>query len=275
MKKILAIALVLALSLCMLTACGGGTDTEEPAELTVIKVGASVAPHAEILEAAKEELAKAGYDLEIVEFEDYVLPNMSLENGELDANYFQHIAYLEDFNAENDTHIVYAAKIHYEPFGIYAGTCDSLDALENGAKVAVPNDSTNEARALLLLQQEGLIKLDEAAGLQATVKDITENPKNLEIVELEAATVPRTLGEVAVAVINGNYAISSGLSVKDALAVESGDSEAIQKQYANVLCVKEGNENNEAIQALVNALQSDAVKKFMEEKYEGAVVPCF
>lgn len=272
MKKVIGIAFVLVLALGLLTACGGG---DADAELTPIKVGASVTPHAEILEAAKADLAEAGYDLQIVEFEDYVLPNMSLGNGELDANYFQHSAYLADFNAENDTNIVEVAKIHYEPFGIYAGKVSSLDALTEGSKIAVPNDSTNEARALLLLEQEGLIKLNKDAGQQATIRDITENSKNLEIVELEAATIPRVLGEVDLAVINGNYAISAGMSIKDAVAIEAKDSRAVEDYYGNVLCVKAGNENREDIKALVKALQSETVKKFMEDTYDGAVVPCF
>ena len=213
--------------------------------------------------------------MEIVQFNDYIIPNTATESGELDANYFQHVLYLNEFNAEKGTHLVAVAPIHYEPFGIYAGKCDSLDKLEDGAKIAVPNDGTNEARALLLLEAQGLIKLKEGVGLSATKLDIEENPHNYDIQEVEAAQVPRSLASVDVAVINGNYAIDAGLKVKDAIAVEDGESDVIQGYYANVLVVKEGNEDNEAIQALADALRSDEVKTFIEETYEGAVVPLF
>ena len=195
-----------------------------------------------------------------------------MESGDLDANYFQHITYLEDFNAERGTHLVSAGSIHYEPFGIYAGKTASLEELADGAQVAVPNDATNEARALLLLEAQGLIKLQDGAGLAATKNDIVENPKNLDIVEIEAAQIPRSLSSVDVAVINGNYAIDAGLSVADALAVEASDSEAAEK-YANVVAVQEGHENDPAIQALVEVLKSDEIKDFIETTYAGAVVP--
>lgn len=301
MRKNVAILAAALLAASALTACGGQTtettaaDTsaaettaaegEETAaaeeksseaaatgELETVTVGASPAPHAEILEAAKDAMAAKGYDLEIVEYMDYVQPNLALESGDLDANYFQHITYLEDFNAERGTHLVSAGSIHYEPFGIYAGKTASLEELADGAQVAVPNDATNEARALLLLEAQGLIKLQDGAGLAATKNDIVENPKNLDIVEIEAAQIPRSLSSVDVAVINGNYAIDAGLSVADALAVEASDSEAAEK-YANVVAVQEGHENDPAIQALVEVLKSDEIKDFIETTYAGAVVP--
>lgn len=241
-------------------------------ELEKLVVGASPAPHAEILEAAREVLASKGYDLEIVEYTDYVIPNNALDSGDLDANYFQHKPYLDSFNEQNGTDLVSAGAIHYEPFGIYAGKTASLEELADGAQVAVPNDATNEARALLLLEAQGLIKLQDGAGLAATKNDIVENPKNLDIVEIEAAQIPRSLSSVNVAVINGNYAIDAGLSVADALAVEASDSEAAEK-YANVVAVQEGHENDPAIQALVEVLKSDEIKDFIETTYAGAVVP--
>ena len=238
-----------------------------------ITVAASATPHAEILDEAKTLLEKEGYDLEVTVFDDYVRPNEVVESGEFDANYFQHIPYLEQFNEEKGTHLVVAGKIHYEPFGIYPGTKDSLDDLEDGDSIAVPNDTTNEARALLLLQDNGIITLKDGAGLNATVKDIEENPHNVEIVELEAAQVARVTGETAYVVLNGNYALEAGFSVgKDALAYEKSDSEAA-KTYVNVIAVKEGNEDSEKIQALVDVLKSDEIKDFINEKYDGAVIP--
>ena len=262
----LALAGLLALSV---TACGGDSG-----ETTTIKVGATPAPHAEVLEVVKPLLEEQGITLEIVEFNDYNTPNDSVEDGSIDANYFQHITYMNNYNETSGTHLVSVAEVHYEPFGLYAGKCASIDELPDGAQIAVPNDATNEARALLLLQQEGLITLNEDAGINATILDIVDNPKNLEIVELEAAQIPSRLADVDLAVINGNYAIDAGLKVADALAIESADGEAATA-YVNVLAVKEGNEDNEAIQALVKALCSDEVKTFMEETYAGAVVPVF
>ena len=229
-------------------------------------VGASPAPHAAILEVVKESLSKEGYELEIVEFADYVLPNLGVEDGSLDANFFQHQPYLDSFNEENGTDIVSVATIHYEPFGIYAGKVDSIEALTEGSQIAVPNDTTNEARALLLLEANGIIKLEEGIGLFATINDI---------VEVEAAQLPRTLQDVDLAVINGNYAIEAGLSVgEDALAIE--DKESISAvTYGNVVAIKAGDEKREDIQALIKALQSDEVKAYIEENYEGAVVPIF
>lgn len=238
-----------------------------------ITVAASATPHAEILEYAKPILAKQGWDLEVTVFDDYVQPNLVVESGEIDANYFQHIPYLDEFNEEQGTHLVNVGGIHYEPFGIYPGTKSALDELEEGDVIAVPNDTTNEARALLLLEANGIIKLKEGAGLTATVKDIEENDKNIKIQELEAAQVSRVKDEVAFVVLNGNYALEAGFSVaKDAVAYETSDSEAA-KTYVNVIAVKEGNEKNEGIQALVNVLKSDEIKQYIEDTYDGAVIP--
>ena len=250
------------------------TEAEASGELETIVVGASPAPHAEILAAAEPVLNEAGYTLKIVEYTDYVQPNLALEAGELDANYFQHGPYLEQFNEEQGTDLVSAGTIHYEPFGIYAGKTASLEELADGATVAVPNDTTNEARALLLLEAQGLLKLKEGAGLDATRNDIEENPKNLEILEVEAAQIPLSLQDVDIAVINGNYAIDAGLKVSDALAVEASDSEAAVT-YGNVVAVRNGDENSDKTKALVEALKSDTVKKFIDETYAGAVVPMF
>ena len=264
MKKIIALVLALTLALT-LAACGGKADSK------TIKVGTAPGPHAEIMEAVADLIVAEGYTLEVVEFSDYVLPNTALDEGEIDANYFQHITYMNSFNEEHGLKMVSAAGIHYEPFGLYAGKTASIAALAEGAKIAVPNDPSNEARALLLLEAQGLIKLSEEAGLEATPNDIVENPKNLTFVELEAAMVPNTLSEVDIAVINVNYALEAGFNpVKDALAIESADS-----PYVNILVVKEGNEDNAAIKALIEALHSDTVRDFIEEKYEGAVVPAF
>ena len=249
-------------------------ETKATGELEKLVVGASPAPHAEILEAARDLLKEKGYDLEIVEYTDYVQPNNALEAGDLDANYFQHEPYLVSFNKENGTHLAVAGTIHYEPFGIYAGKTASLEDLADGATVLVPNDVTNEARALLLLQDLGLLTLKEDAGLEATINDITENPKNLEFIELEAAQLPRSLQDADIAVINGNYAIEAGLKVTDALATESADSLAAQT-YGNVVAVREGEEESAKSKALVEALMSDTVKEFIENTYEGAVVPMF
>lgn len=238
-----------------------------------IKVAASATPHAEILAAVKPILAEQGWDLEVTEFDDYVLPNEVVESGEMDANYFQHVPYLDSFNEEKGTHLVEVGKIHYEPFGIYPGTKDSLDDIAEGDVIAVPNDTTNEARALLLLQDNGIITLKKGAGLEATVNDISENPYNVQIEELAAESVARVADEVSYVVLNGNYALQAGFSVaKDALAYEKSDSEAA-KTYVNVIVVKEGNEENEGVKALVEVLKSDEIKQFINEKYDGAVIP--
>ena len=297
-KKVIALIAVAALSVSALTGCGSNetaaqtseaaattanqetaaqtteaTESKEVADTdTTIKVAASAVPHAEILEAAKPLLAEQGYTLEIQIFDDYVQPNLVVESGDFDANYFQHAPYMEQFNKEKGTKLVDAGDIHYEPFGIYPGTKKSLDEIADGDEIAVPNDTTNEARALLLLQDNGIIKLKDGAGLTATVNDIAENPHNIKIVELEAAQVARVTGETAFVVLNGNYALQAGYSVKkDALAYEAADSEAA-KTYVNIIAVKDGNQDSDAIKALVKVLKSDDIKKFIDEKYDGAVI---
>lgn len=273
-KKILALALAGVLVVRALTGCGSSKSesSEKKTDDKKITVAASATPHAEILEEAKTLLKDKGYELEVKVFDDYVQPNNVVESGEFDANYFQHVPYLEQFNEEKGTHLVVAGKIHYEPFGIYPGTKKDLKDIAKGDKIAVPNDTTNEARALLLLQDNGIIKLKDGAGIKATVNDIEENPNNIEIVELEAAQVPRVVNEVAYVVLNGNYALEANYTVKkDALAYEKSDSEAA-KTYVNVIAVKEGNENSEKIKALVDVLKSDSIKKFINEKYDGAVI---
>ncbi len=282
MKRRLLTVLLAGVLAAALTGCGGSDKGEDSGSDSgsgsgdsgskSVKVAASATPHAEILEEAKGLLEAEGYELEVTVFNDYVQPNEVVESGDFDANYFQHIPYLESFNEEKGTHLVNAGGIHYEPFGIYPGTKKSLDELAEGDAIAVPNDTTNEARALLLLQDNGVITLKEGAGLNATVNDIEENVKNVEIVELEAAQVSRVVDEVAFVVLNGNYALEGGYSVKsDAIAYEKSDSEAA-KTYVNVIAVKEGNEENEGIQALVKVLKSDDIKKFIDEKYDGAVI---
>ena len=295
MKKLLSAALAASLTLS-LAACGSSAASSAPASSeaassaaadstaaestndlagTKLVVAASPTPHAEILEVAKDILAEQGITLEIKEFSDYVQPNLVTENGEVDANYFQHTPYLDSFNAENGTHLVSVGAIHYEPFGVYPGKSDDLANIADGATIAVPNDTTNAARALQLLAAQGIITVREGAGLTATVNDIEENPHNVKIQEIEAAQLPRTVQDVDFAVINGNYAMEAGFSVgKDALATEDASSEAAQT-YANILVVKEGNENSPAIQALLAALQSDKVRDYINETYDGAVVPIF
>ena len=269
-KTIAAVALASA-ALVALAGCGSNAAAGD--EKTIV-VGASPTPHAEILEQVKDRLADEGYTLEVKEFTDYVQPNTALEDGALDANYFQHITYLEDFNDERGTNLASAGGIHFEPLGLYPGKTASLDALPDGAQIAVPSDTTNEARALLLLESQGLIKIRDGAGLAATANDIVENPKNLTIVETEAASLPRTLQDVDLAVINGNYAIGAGLEPETALASEDENSEAADK-YVNVVAVRAGDESSEKIKALVNALQSDEVKRFIEDTYGVAVIPSF
>ena len=274
-KKILALALAGVLVVGALTGCGSSKSesSEKKTDDKKITVAASATPHAEILEEAKTLLKDKGYELEVKVFDDYVQPNNVVESGEFDANYFQHIPYLENFNEEQGTHLVNAGGIHYEPFGIYPGTKSSLDDIAEGDTIAVPNDTTNEARALLLLQDNGILKLKDGAGLTATVLDIEENPYNVEILELEAAQVPRVKDEVAYVVLNGNYALDAGFSVaKDALSYEKSDSDAA-KTYVNIIAVKEGNENSEKIQALVAALKSDTIRQYINDTYDGAVVP--
>lgn len=254
-------------------AASGGTAAADSGETKTIKIAASATPHAEILEQVKPILKEQGYDLEITIFDDYVQPMTVVESDEFDANYFAHIPYVDSFNEEQGTHLVNAGGIHYEPFGIYPGTKSSLDEAAQGDVIAIPNDTTNEARALLLLEDNGLLKLREGAGLTATINDIEENPKGIEFKELEAAQVPRVREEVAFVVLNGNYALEAGLSVaKDSIAFEKNDSEAA-KTYVNIIAVKEGRENDESIKALVSALKSDEIKKYINDTYDGAVVP--
>ena len=270
MKKTIAIILTLALILSF-AACGKKADSK------TIKVGASITPHAEILREAAKILEKQGIKLEVVEYTDYVQPNTAVEDGSLDANYFQHTPYLNTFNAENKTHLVSVGLIHYEPFGIYAGKVKALSDLPDGAKIGVPNDGSNETRALLLLQQEGFIKLKDGidAASNATKLDIAENPHNIDIVEMEAAQISKALNDLDFGVINGNFALQASLNAKtDALALEDASGSGAQT-YANVLCVKEGREKDEAILALFKALTSPEVKEYINNTYQGAVVPIF
>lgn len=284
-KSILRLS-VFAAAAIGLAACGTGdkggassseaaSSGSEAAEKTVITIGASSTPHAEILEQVKEDLSAEGYDLDIKIFDDYVLPNTALNDGSLDANFFQHLPYLENFNKEHGIDLVSVGGVHFEPLGIYPGKAASLDAITEGGKVAIPNDATNGARALLLLEAAGLIKLKDGADITATSKDIVENPKDLEIVELEAAQVARAVQDVDVAVINANYALEADFDVeKDSLQSEDKDSEAAQT-YANILVVRAEDKDSDAIKALLSALQSEKVKTFINETYKGAVVPVF
>lgn len=268
-KRILAagVAAVLAVGL---TACGG---KENKADDKTITVAASPTPHAEILEAAKDLLKEKGYTLEIKEFDDYPQQNVVVDEGEFDANYFQHQPYLDNFNEEKGSDLVSAAKIHYEPLGIYPGASEDLENIKDGAKIAVPNDATNEARALLLLEENGIITLKEDAGLNATKKDVEKNPHNIEIVELDAAQIARVVEELDFVILNGNYALDAGFNVQtDAIAKEEADSEAAQT-YANIIAVKKENKDSEKIKALVEVLQSEEIGKFITDTYEGAVVP--
>lgn len=286
-KKLLSLVLALGLT-AALVGCGnsntapastpastgsaGSASAAEPAgETVVLKVAASPTPHAEILGAVKDILAEQGIDLQVTEYGDYVVPNTAVEEGEEDANYFQHVPYLDSFNKDQGTHLVSAGGVHIEPMGVYAGKSASLKDLPDGATIAIPNDATNEGRALLLLEAQGLIKLKDSTNLEATPNDIAENPKNLQFKELEAATLPKTVEEVDLSVINCNYALQAGFNpVADALAIEDADS-----PYVNIVAVKEGNENNPAVKALIAALQSDTVKDFINNTYGGAVVPSF
>ncbi len=268
LKKI-SLGLVAVLSAAVLAGCGGGESNEK-----VIKVGASPSPHAEILQQVKAEVEAQGYTLEIIEYNDYVIPNTAVNEGELDANFFQHKPYLDNFNAENGTDIVSVAAIHFEPLGIYSAKVGSIADIKEGGMIGVPNDATNEARALLLLEANGLITLKADAGVNATVNDIESNPLNLEIREIEAAQLPLSLQDLEAAVINGNYAISGGLKVSDAIALEESTSVAAET-YANIVAVKAGNETSEKIQVLVNAIKSETVKTYIENTYAGAVVAVY
>ena len=291
MKKFLALALCAILCLGLLAGCGteSSEPTEAPAEgseapseatpsgeLETITVGATAVPHAEILEAVRGELETLGYELKVEIFNDYILPNTSLDDGSLDANYFQHGPYLENFNAERGTDLVNAAAIHYEPMGIYPGSKSTLDELAEGDTIAIPNDGSNETRALLILQDLGYITLTEGinASSVATVLDIVDNPMNLEILEMNAENIPHSLPDVAFGIINGNYALQAGLTGNDALASEDAQSDAAQT-YANIVACRSGDENSEKIQALITALTSETCREFIESTYDGAVVPIF
>ena len=277
-KKIIALAAAAALTLS-LAACSGNNssstadNSSSDASSTMIRVGASPSPHAEILEFAKDQLAAKGYELEIVEFTDYVMPNVALYEGDLDANFFQHTPYLDNYNEQNSTDLVSACKVHFEPMGLYSETLTSVSDVAEGSKVGVPNDPTNEARALNLLEAQGLIKLREGAGLNATPLDIEENPLNLEFVELEAAQLPRNLSEFAIAAINGNYAIEAGILDK-VIVNEAADSESAQ-DYANILAVQSGELETDKTKALVEALTSDETREFINTQYEDQFIPVF
>ena len=269
----LTLAMVVSLAACSGTSAAPSASPTASSEPVTLKVGAPPTPHAQILQQVVPILAKQGINLEIVEYTDYVIPNTAVEEGENDANYFQHQPYLDAFNADNGTHLVSVGAVHYEPFGIYAGKTASLDALPDGASIAIPNDGSNEARALYLLEAQGLITLNhDVEFAKTTPLDIVSNPKNLKFEELEAAMLPNSLEDVDCAVINGNYALGAGLSVADALATEDPNSVSA-KTYANIVVVKEGNENNPAIQALVKALQSDEIRDYINNTFHGAVVP--
>lgn len=274
MNKFLALAASFVLgSALLLSGCGsdGANNSANKDGKTTIVVGASPVPHGEILNEAKAELAKEGIDLQVKEFTDYVQPNLALNDKELDANFFQHVPYLEKFNAERGLNLVSAGAVHIEPMGIYSHTLKDLNSIPEGAKVGIPNDPTNGGRALLLLAKQNLLTLKDPTDIHATVADITANPHNLQIVELEAPQLPRSLDDLALAVINTNYAIEAGLNpTKDALAIESADS-----PYANIVAVRKGDEQRPEIQKLMKALHTAEMKKFITEKYNGAIIPAF
>lgn len=282
MKKRLSLILTLLL-IVGLTACNGNTSSsvsetpsdaskqsQTPAPLSILKVGASSVPHAEILEVVKPILEEKGVDLQIVVFDEYVLPNTALEQGDIEANYFQHKPYLNFFNENNGTHLVAVANIHYEPLGIYPGKTATLEEVKEGTKIGIPNDGSNEARALYLLEAQGLITVNHDAGYEATPIDITANEKKIEFVEMDADKLPSAIKDLDFAVINGNYAIASGIN-ETVLASEDKSSDSAAT-YANVIAVKEGNENNENVKLLISALSDEKVKSFIEEKYKGSVV---
>ncbi len=270
MKKLIALVLAAAFTFS-LVACS--KPAESKSDLTPVTIGASPAPHAEILEACKAAMAEKGYDLQITEFTDYVMPNTAVESGDLMANYFAHQPYQTNFNEENGTHIVTVCAVHFEPLGLYPGKTATIAELADGAQIAIPNDATNGARALLLLEQEGIITLKEGIGLKATVLDITENPNNVKIIEVEAAQAPNVLADVDFAVINGNYAVDADL-LDTVLASEDAQGEAATL-YANILCVKEGSENDPGILALAEVLQSEEIREFINKEYKGVFVPVF
>lgn len=275
--KVFTLALVSALTLA---ACSGGADNKpaqgDAAKTTeksnkVLKIGASPQPHAAILENIKQDLADKGIELEIQQFSDYVVPNTAVEDGDLDANFFQHVPYMDEFNKQQGTHLVSVGSVHLEPMGLYSKKIKDLKELKEGATISIPNDPTNGGRALLLLEKNGIIKLKDGAGLAATDKDIVVNPMNLKITLLDAAQLPRTLEDVDASVINTNFALEADLNpLNDALVIEGKDS-----PYANIVAVKEGNEKDERVVALMEALNSEKTKKFIEDEYKGAIVPAF
>jgi len=272
-KTIIALILAIALTLTMLAACGGsGQDSGGPKTLVV---GATVVPHSEILEFIQDRMAEEGVTLQIRTFTDFVQPNLATQAGDLDANYFQHVPYMNNFNAANNTDMSPVFAVHFEPLGLYKSRTESLDGLSDGSIIAIPNDPTNGARALNLLEATGLIRLRDGAGVMATSLDIVENPRNLDIRELEAAQLPHILPDVDMAVINGNFALQAGLEMgRDSVAAEDKDSISAQT-YANYIVVKEGNEDDERVQTLVRVLNSNEVRDFINERYQGRVVPVF
>jgi D-methionine transport system substrate-binding protein len=276
-RKIISIVSLILVAL-LIVSCGSAQNSQPQAENSedgqpiVLKVGASPVPHAEILNVVKPLLEAEGIELQIVEFADYNQPNLRLADKDLDANYFQHIPYLESFSKDHNLDLTYTAKVHIEPMGIYSEKIKDISELEDGAEIAIPNDPTNGGRALILLEQAGLLKIKEGVGITATVYDIVENPKNLKITELEAATLPRVLGDVAAAVINSNYALEAKfVPTKDALVLESPQ----DNPYVNILAIRKGDENRPEIVKLSEALNSPEVKKFIEDEYQGAVIPAF
>ena len=270
MKKLLT--LVLALTTLALVGCGGGADNSSAKSEKVLKVGASPVPHAEILEVVKPELEKEGIKLEIVEFNDYVQPNLATNDKEIDANFFQHEPYLKNFVTEHpELKLVNALGVHVEPMGIYSHKIKNINEVKDGAQVSIPSDPTNGGRALLLLERAGLLKLKDGVGAAATVQDVVDNPKKLVFKEIEAPQLPRTLDDVDISVINTNWAMQADLvPTRDALFMEDKTS-----PYVNILVVREGDEKRPEIQALMKALHSEAVKNFINEKYKGAIIPAF
>lgn len=264
-KKFIALAIVCTFTLVFVTGCGSSSSEDDK----TIKVAASPTPHAELLEQVKDNLEEEGYTLEIIEFDDYVKPNQAVTDGDVDANFFQHQPYLDQYNEENGTDIVSAGAIHYEAMGVYKAQKSSFDELSEGDKIGVPNDVTNEARALQLLEANGVIKLKDGAGLNATKQDIVENPHGVEIVELEAAILPSSLPDLALAVINSNYALEADIT-DTVITKEASDSEAAET-YANVIACANGEEDSDKIQALVKALQSDEIRDFLEKEYKGVI----
>lgn len=280
-KSIAKLAVTAVIGTTLIAGCGTSSSNNTSSNTTaggkkevVLKVGAVPVPHAEILDFIKPTLAKEGIDLEVVTFNDYIQPNRALSAGEIDANYFQHVPYLDDYNQQNHTNLVPTASVHFEPLGLYPGKSTSLKNIPSGATIAVPNDTTNEARALLLLQSANLIKLKDPKSLNETVQDITKNPHNIHIQEVDAAAIPRLKNQVNYAVINGNYALQAGYKISDALISEGANSLAA-KTYANVVVVRSGDQNKPAIVALDKALQSAAVKNYINQHFKGSIIPVF